>query len=318
MRVQTILVPVDFSEGSKRALHWAVDLAKRHDAQLHLLHVMAAYGPEWYGEAEPLPQVDALRNELETDAREGLEAMAPDPDRSGVASKVTVVHDLNVAGAILEETADANADLIVMGTHGRSGIEHALLGSVAEKVVRRAPQMVLTVGKEAAGSPSVERILAPTDFSKPSKQALRTAKQLAATYDAQLDVLFVAEERVVPIFRDTGLPGVSLLKMDPEIVNNAVDAIDHLSDEVGGPEVAVQGHVAKGKVAPRIIDFTESHGVDLIVMATRGLTGLNHFLIGSVAERVVRRAPCPVLTMHAAEEEEGAREGDAAAPAESE
>ena len=303
MNIRTILVPIDFSEGAKHALNWAVDLARRFDARLRLLHVMAEYTAEWYGEAEPLPQVEALRSDLEGSARQGLQDLVPDPETTGVYTDVALEHDLNVSSAILEYASDVDANLIVMGTHGRSGIEHALLGSVAEKVVRRATRPVLTVGKSVPDDQSVDRILAPIDFSEPSKKALRAAKEMAALYGARLDLLFVAEERVVPVFRDTGLPGVSLVKMDPEIVKNSAEALSQLSEEVGGPEVELQGHVAHGDVAPRIIDFAESHDVDLIMIATRGLTGLNHFLIGSVTERVVRRAPCPVFTIHAKDED---------------
>lgn len=302
MTIRTILVPIDFSEGARHALNWAVDLAQRFDARLQLLHVMAEYAPEWYGEAEPLPQVEALRSDLETSARDGLQKLAPDPETTGVETDVALEHDLNVARAVLTYAANSEADLIVMGTHGRSGIQHILLGSVAEKVVRRAPCPVLTVGENVSEKQTVGRILAPIDFSEPSKQALRTAKEMADLYQARLDLLFVAEERMVPVFRDTGVPGVSLVKMDPEIVKNSARALDELSEEVGGPAVAVQGHVAHGKVASRIVDFAETHDVDLIMMATRGLTGLDHFLIGSVTERVVRRAPCPVFTFHARDE----------------
>lgn len=306
MDIKHILVPTDFSPTSRRALSWAVDLAGRFGARMRLLHILADYDPDWYGEAEqePEPQVEVIRRQIERDAEEELKAMRPDLETTGIESETAMERDLNVASAIIDHADACDADLITLGTHGRSGISHVLLGSVAEQVVRKARRKVLTVGKDAPETSKVERILAPIDFSQHSRRALRAAKALADVYDARLDLLFVAEERMVPVFSDTGIPSVNVLKMDPEIVKDSSKALAQLNEEVGGPDVEVQGHVAHGDVAPRILDFAETHGIDLMVIATRGLTGLDHFLIGSVTERVVRRAPCPVFTLHTQAEEE--------------
>ncbi len=312
MTIQHILVPTDFSACSRHALDWAVSLASRTEAQLRLLHVLADYDPEWYSEADTEPQVTALRKEIEYDAEEELQAMRPDRAATGVESEVAMERDLNVASAIVDYADACDMDLIVLGTHGRGGLSHVLLGSVAEQVVRRAKRPVLTVGPDAADPHAVERLLVPIDFSRHSRTALRTAKELAHLFDARLDLLFVAEERMVPVFSDTGIPSVNVLKMDPEIVKDSSKALAQLNDDVGGPEVQAQGHVAHGDVAPRIIDFADTHDIDLIVIATRGLTGLNHFLIGSVTERVVRKAPCPVFTLHTEAEGDQAGEEEAA------
>mgnify|MGYP006280426543 CR=1 FL=1 len=307
MNIKHILVPTDFSPCSRHALDWAVSLAGRTEAHLRLLHILADYDPEWYSEADPEPQVTALRQEIEQDAEEELKAMMPDRAATGVESDIALERDLNVASAIVDHADACDTDLVVIGTHGRGGLSHVLLGSVAEQVVRRARRPVLTVGKDAPEPHKIERILAPIDFSRHSRKALRTAKELAALYDARLDLLFVAEERMVPVFSDTGIPSVNVLKMDPEIVKDSSEALAQLNEDVGGPEVEVQGHVAHGDVAPRITEFADTHDTDMIVIATRGLTGLDHFLIGSVTERVVRKAPCPVFTLHTegdAEEEE--------------
>ncbi len=311
MELNRILVPTDFSPAAKHALHWAVRFAQAHDATLHLLHVVADYDPDWFGADETTVPVGQMKQALDEEAREGLERIAPDPETTGVSSQPEIRHGMEAAGVILSVADEIDADLIVTGTHGREGLAHVILGSVAEKVVRRARRPVLTVGAKVPDEPPIQRMLAPVDFSAPSKQAVRLAKEVAARYEAQLDLLFVAEERTVPVFSDTGIPRLNRLKMDPEIVKNSARALEQLSQSTGGPDVPVHGHVAEGAVPKQIIRFAETHDVDLIVIATRGLSGFNRFLLGSVTQRVVRAAPCPVLTLNV-HEDEGAGESRAA------
>lgn len=299
MNIRRILLPTDFSPAAEHALHWALHIARALDATLHLMHVMADHNPEWFGAEDVAAEGSPARERLEEEAREELEQVAIEAEKSGVSTRRTIEYDLNVADAILEVAREEEVDLIVTGTHGRKGLTHLILGSVAEKVVRRAPQPVLTVGRKAPDPPAIRRILAPVDFSEPSKEALRLAKDVAAAFEAQLDLLFVAEERTVPVFSDTGIPRVNTIQMDPEIVKDAARALEQLNGSVGGPDVNAHGHVAEGDVSKRIVHFAETHDTGLIVLATRGLAGLDRLLIGSVTQRVMRTAPCPVLTLNA-------------------
>lgn len=161
-------------------------------------------------------------------------------------------------------------------------------------------------GDEADPSPEVnyKNILAPIDFSDHSRRALNISKEIAARYSARQHLLFVAEKRVLPTFSDTGIPGVGVVEMDPEIVANAETALEELNGNVGGPTVESEYHVMEGDVAQDIVSFAGSNEVNLIVMATRGLTGLDRFVLGSNTERVVRAAPCPVLTVPTIPDEE--------------
>lgn len=302
MEINRILVPTDFSSAARHAQQWALRFARAHGATLHLLHVVAEYDPDWFGEGDTAIPVNQMQENRHQEAKEGLARLAPDPEAAGVQVQQEVRHGMDVADAILAVADEIDADLIVTGTHGREGLAHVILGSVAEKVIRRARRPVLTVGTEAAAEPSIQRVLAPVDFSGPSKHAVRLAKEVTATYGARLDLLFVAEERTVPVFSDTGIPRLNRLKMDPEIVKDSSRALEQLSDNVKGPDVPAHGHVAEGDVSKQIVRFAETHDVDLIVMATRGLSGLNRFLLGSVTQRVVRAAPCPVLTINVHED----------------
>lgn len=140
--LQNILVPSDFSECSDAAVRYGLELARRFDATLHLLHVVQdPMTMPWAGEGFVVPMIEAIE-QWQKQAEERLKAMVPPADRGRVRVDSTVA---SAYPEILRFAADRGIDLIVMGTHGRGGVSHLLLGSIAEKVVRRAPCPVLTV-----------------------------------------------------------------------------------------------------------------------------------------------------------------------------
>ncbi|MFO8098102.1 MAG: universal stress protein, partial [Salinibacter sp.] len=219
--------------------------------------------------------------------------------------------------AVLEYAETEAVDLIVLGTHGRRGMDRFVLGSVAETVLRRAPCPVLTIREGTSRTESetlIRTVLAPIDFSEASRHALAIADGLASAFEAELHLLFVGEERTVPTFSDTGLPGLGVVKMDPDIVDNADEALRHLYERRGGEAPDVSYHVEEGHVASTISSFAADASVDVIVMATRARKGMDRFLVGSTTERVVRSAPCPVLTTRRREEESDAEAHDGGAP----
>ena len=302
MDLRRVLVPTDFSSPADAALSHAVSMADRFGATLHLLHVVTDPRAGWYGLGDAEVQIDRLKSEAEAQARDRLDDMARDSSAVEVQTAVTQRLNQDVADAIREYVAGHSIDLVVMGTHGRRGVGRLVLGSVANRLIRRSACPVMTVrqsGEEAEEPPTVdyEHLLAPIDFSDHSRTALRLTKEIAARYGATQHLLFVAERRVLPTFSDTGIPGIGVVEMDPDIVANAEAALEQLNGHVGGPEVSSAYHVEKGDVAEDIIDFAEANAVDLIVMATRGLTGIDRFVLGSNTERVVRAASCPVLTV---------------------
>jgi nucleotide-binding universal stress UspA family protein len=314
MTLDNILIPTDFSACADHALTHAVDLADRFGARLHLLHVVNELDPDWYGITDAQERAVKLRDQIESEARERLRTLAPDNESHDIETTVSLQLSFDVADSINEYVDERDVDLVVMGTHGRKGLDRLMLGNVADKIIRHAPCPVMTVREEVpwAGEEEgvvFEDILAPIDFSEHSRDALQVSKLFADQYQARLHLLFVAEKRTVPTFSDTGLPGIGVVEMDPEIVKNAEKALQQLDENIGGPEVQSAYHVREGDVSHDIVDFSETHGIDLIVMATRGLTGVNRFMLGSNTERIVRVAPCPVLTLpteDASEEEQEA------------
>jgi nucleotide-binding universal stress UspA family protein len=142
INLKTILVPLDFSECSEAAFRYGLELARRFDARVHLIHVVQdPLTQPWAAEGLSVTLFDAIEK-WQADARDRLWSMVP----SGDADRVTVAVSIAWPYAeILRYAQDNDIDLIVMGTHGRGGVSHMLLGSITEKVVRRAPCPVLTV-----------------------------------------------------------------------------------------------------------------------------------------------------------------------------
>lgn len=298
LSINDILIARDYSSVSDRALAYGLDLAARTGAALHLLHAEVLHVLEDQEEegATPTDGVDRLREELR-DA-EGLSAEALD----SVSVVGAVRRDVAPAPAILQYASEEDVDLIALGTHGRRGPSRILLGSVAEEVVRRADQPVLTVrdveGEEPSPIPKpIERILVPVDFSEYSQEAVRYAKEWAALYGAQVDVLHVIEETLHPAFYVGGYR--SIYDVQPNIEEKALAKMDTFVDEADGPDVETELHVGPGKAPSKISDVADELDADLVCMSTHGRTGMERFLLGSVAEKVVRHVRCPVLTIKA-------------------
>jgi nucleotide-binding universal stress UspA family protein len=154
--LKTILVPSDFSDCSDEALRYGLELARRFDAQLHLLHVVQdPVAQPWAAEGFSVPLFEVVE-QWQRQAEERLKASVPDADRG----RVTIASVVATPYAeILDYAASHNVDLIVMGTHGRGGVTHMLLGSIAERVVRRAPCPVLTVRRPQHGFVETEALV---------------------------------------------------------------------------------------------------------------------------------------------------------------
>jgi nucleotide-binding universal stress UspA family protein len=146
---------------------------------------------------------------------------------------------------------------------------------------------------EAGAGPEIDRVLAPVDLSDQSELVLNHAAALAESYAAPLDLLHVVEEAAYP-----NVYGLDPLTPSlPNVQDRAREALETLASNVDLRTDPVNVHVLAGNAARDIVEFAKDNEADLIVMATHGRTGLDRFLIGSVAEKVVRRAPCPVFTL---------------------
>jgi len=237
----------------------------------------------------------------ETAIHNRLDARLTDEDRQRFRALAAVEESDVPADEIVRYASTRDIDLIVMGTHGHTGVAHLLLGSVAEKVVRIAPCPVLTLrttpGSLETARADVTRILVPTDFSPLSDAALEYARLIAAKWGASIHLVHVLEELI-----DTASFGSEVFVPDSPEVRAArfKEAQERLAHRVGTGEreqPRATTEVLAGSSTRTIADYAAEHGFDLIVMGTHGRTGLAHLVMGSVAERVVRTATCPVLTV---------------------
>jgi nucleotide-binding universal stress UspA family protein len=281
-----VLVPHDFGDTSKTAMDYAISLARMFDAVLDVLHVR-----DRADTVIPSQFPRELYEELETTVRERLlritelDEAKPSLDfhlRSGT-----------VHAEILRFAREQQTDLIVMGTHGRGAVAHAVMGSVAETVVRTAPCPVLTVRKppRAYVAPN---ILVPTDFGVASDSALSYGRTLAHTFGGRLHVLHVMENYFMrPIVAD------------PRALETA--ARRQLCERLTPGDRDTLGATATLEVsdhpAAAIVEYAKASDIDFIVMGTHGRQSIERLLTSSVAEHVVRTASCPVLTVRHPERE---------------
>ncbi|HEY5618095.1 MAG TPA: universal stress protein [Vicinamibacterales bacterium] len=284
-----ILVATDFSKPADGAWAQARELAGAFHATVHLLHVL----PNLF-----LRPVVNDPHDLETATLKQLRDRLTDADQRRFRSVAAVERSDDPADVIVSYARTHDIDLIVMGTHGRVGVAHVLMGSVAETVMRTAPCPVLTV--RATGPATAVRlahILVPTDFSPPSDAALDMARLVAERFGASLHLLHVLEDRLV----DHAFGSELLHSESPEKrAARLADAQEQLSHRISADDRArlhATTEIVFGPSARTIVDYAVNNSADLIVMGTHGRPRIAHLLMGSVAEQVVRHATCPVSTV---------------------
>lgn len=271
LTLRTIVFTTDDSDRAEAARPLAVRLAERHGARLHVF------------------RVDIVTPEMDV-----WQSAGAHPPATVHADGVTEVRrrfplaDVAIAGYAEE----VGADLIVMATHGRTGIGRLALGSTSEGVLRRAPCPVLTVGPEAALD-LVGPVLAPVAFEPSSEAALTTAAGFADALATRVVALHVVEPLVFPVpYTMTWEPFDT-----STLVPQSEDSLARWLAPVTDLGVPAEPMVRQGMAAMEIVSVASEIGASLIVQASHGRRGPSRWLLGSVAEDVARRAPCPVLTL---------------------
>ena len=299
IQLKKILFPTDFSRCANQAFWRAIYLARKYQAELFMLHAIVLHDDDPHNAASLFPDIEDIHKKLKEIGHEKMDIVIESYHADDINIKKADERGIAPASVILEYTQENDIDLIVMGTHGRRGLGHLFLGSVAEEVVRLAKCPVLTIREIKDPEPAEElnRILVPIDFSDYARQALMNAKEIAAAYDARLQLLHVVEQTIHPSFYVSGK--TSIFDLMPHIKVKSTEAMERMLKETKGPKVVADIHVIEGYAPRDIVKFAKSHETDLIVIATHGLMGIEHLLLGSVAEKVIRMAPCPVFTVKA-------------------
>lgn len=286
LNINRVLFPTDYSATAESAFIQAAFIAERFGAELHVLNVVVkgrALPPATMLDPAVPPVSMTGRGIYQKAWAHGVPVIQSERDAPSAAQ------------GILSYAAEHEVDLIVLGTHGRRGINRLLLGSVAEQVVRQATVPVYTV--RLSLSPNLHHrprnIVAPVDFSPHSRLSLLYAGQLARAYGGVVQVLHIVEETVLP--QVYGVEPVS--PSAQTVIDHSVLALREMVSELELTDVAGPGHVLVGHSALGIVEFARHHDVDLIVIGTHGRSGLARFVLGSVTEKVIRMASCPVFTV---------------------
>jgi len=280
-----ILLPFDGNEAAAEALHHAGELAHWADATIHVLNVA-----DTARDSVTVVEGDTV-DVLVRKGEETVEEAAATLDTLGVTYETDVVQG-DPAAVIADYAEQYGHDLIVMPTHGREGISRFFIGSVAEKVVRLSTVPVLSIRMrpDETFSFPYETVLVPTDGSDAATNAADHALSLAASLDATAHVLSVS---------GTASPGLDVRSttVSAESERAATEAVERVVSMAEDRGVATVGHVERGSPVEEILGCIDANDVHLVGMGTTGRRGTDRILLGSVAEKTVRSAPVPVLTV---------------------
>jgi nucleotide-binding universal stress UspA family protein len=288
--LKNILFLTDFSEPSEAALPFAMAIAREYGAAIHALHVLV---PEAFMYTSPEATIVSLEAQEESAV---AEMQRTESQLAGVTHEGSVVRSADMWTAVTEAIEGSQADMIVIGTHGRTGAEKVVLGSVAEEVFRKSPIPVLTIGPHARsrvhGASRFHRVLYATDFSAESKAAAPFAVSLAQENQAQLILMHTLNGGREP--KGVARPGMSIA----DAMHALLEMVPPDAELWCRPEPVVQ----YGAPAERILLEAKGRNADLIVLGVRSAAGrlrMATHLSRSVAYQVVANAPCPVLTVRA-------------------
>jgi nucleotide-binding universal stress UspA family protein len=297
MKLHRFLVPIDFSEHSEKAFDYALALAERLSAQITCVNIDELFRSVYPEDSLQLySNENVIRDRIEK-IQEQIQAYVKKAQEKRIDAHYAIVRGDSVSEKLLEHIRGEQYDLVVMGTHGRTGMKHLFLGSIAEKIVRLSPTPVLTVHKCVESCP-LENILVPVDFSQYSREALESAHEIAQKVGAKITIIHVIERVIYPAFYPEGY--YPIMDFEPTLHKQVLENIDTFFKQI--PKLTAGKVVTAGRPSDEIKNYAENNDMDLIIMATRGLSGLQHLIVGSTAERVVRASSIPVLTVRCHQE----------------
>lgn len=299
--IKNIICPVDFSEGSARAVAYALVLARSVEAELHIVHSyqLPLYALPDGGLVAGPEYVQQVSNSSQT----SLDTLVEGLDKGDLVVKTHLTEGVPHV-EIARLTAELEGDLVVMGTHGRTGLKHILMGSVAERVVRTSEKPVLTIRQreDDQGAPwggQITRLLVAFDFSDPARRALEEARRLRAQLHCAVDVVFVLDD---PFTEHPGAPKESVWAAEKELEAHEAalkTVIGRTVTDVFGPDAqTVTTSIARGGAVQSILSATEQSGADIIIVATTGKGGVERMLMGSVSQKLLQTSTVPVITIH--------------------
>lgn len=281
-----ILFPTDGSETASAAFDYAMAVASTHDATLYVLNV---------ADTTELSVTRVEGDVVDVLEQEGASLVEEYADRAEEAglSVVTDVYQGHPAETIVGYADEYSIDLIIMPTHGRSGLRRYLLGSVTERVVETASVPILTVtpseGDEFVYPP--RNLLFPTDGSRCADLALDRAADIARATDAKLHLLTVVETTSLGI-------DVRSTEVSEQLENRATEILDSATETAEKASVdEITSTTAYGRPYREIRSYLTDEDVNLVVLGTQGETDFSRYVLGGVSAKLIRTCPVPVLVV---------------------
>ena len=291
-RNAVVLAATDFSPNATAALDWATGIAETLSARVVLIHAMHLHGPL----TDFVPPVPNLDEDMQSAALARLEEEAAAFKDRPVEIETRLVLGL-ASEAIVEAAEEINPAVLVVGTTGWRGWSQILLGSTAQRVVRRSPCPVLTVHPDdSLKHRPIRTVLVPTDFSTDAQAAVQAARRLLAGLkeDAKLILLHAYH---LPIEYTAYGTVPTAFHFEGDVAASASRRLEEIAGTLEAGAVTVETRVVEGYPPEVTVETAKALEVDLIAMGCHGRSGLRHLLLGSNSERVVQTAPCPVLTV---------------------
>jgi len=296
--IEKILFPYDLSESATKVIPYVLSVAGAYNSEIWLLHVVDDL-QRWGEIYVPHPSMDAFQGEASKAAEKAMDKICDEQLQDCSKLQRRVVSG-DPATEILKTIEAEDIDLVIMGTHGRKGLEHAIFGSVAENVVKKSPVPVMTVkpskSKEGGTRYPFRKVLFPVDFSECSERVFPEALEMAKRFDARLHMLFVARD----------ISYLTTVNVSRDLLNNTVaevarageEKMEGLLEEQLRDFSDYESKVVIGNPAEEILKYASEQGIDLIIMGTHGRKGLERTLMGSVADYVMKNASVPVMTVN--------------------
>lgn len=286
-----ILTATDFSEYSKVALDICLGVTKCMKTKLYLLHIIEKFPHDYKHLLSSAAHAD-MKQKLEVEAMEKMKAMLPE-GLLAAGHIVPIVRFGKPFNEIIQIAKEKKVDLLAVGTKGKAGVDRVILGSVAERIARKAfcPVMVVR-GKKYVG---FKRIIVPVDLSDCSRIALEYAVATARAHKSKLTVLHVYEESFVEPYVNAANSEEEAGEIIKEIERVNETKYDEFLKTVDFSGVEYEKLLKKGIPAFDIVEIAMEQQANLIVMGTHGRSGIRHILIGSTAEEVVRTVHCDII-----------------------
>lgn len=292
LKVSNVLFTTDYSSCSDHALKHAIDLARFYKATLHVLHVNVLPAAANHF-AITFDEAQALKNLEEHVTKKLTEFSASDVLMN---AKIKSVSGLDAAETIIHYIESNEIDVCVMGTQGRTGLKHMMMGSVVEKVMRRARKPVFTMHESDRLVPfsQMKEILVPVDFSKSSEAVLDEAVAFAKEYDLRMNVIHVLPKHIRVLSQDDY---IDVFKHFPSVLDESMERLrDFEKRHSHFNNLRLQ--VSKGNIIDEILSFINEHNVDLIIMAKRGYTFAEQLFIGRTTERLIQKTHIPLYILN--------------------